>query len=125
MYSNISVGNNQYSAYVFFPTFAGDYDWKNGRVSGCVYRDVDDDFKQLLVDVYGAASYTNPLHPDVFPGVCKMEAEVVRIACRLFGGDDQSCGTVRRAENQIRSDIYIPINVTYNTIYGETSVTNN
>lgn len=47
-----------------------------------------------MTDVYGIASYTNPLHPDVFPGVCKMEAEVVRICCRLFHGDDDTCGTV-------------------------------
>ena len=74
--------------------FAGNYDWENGRVSGCVYRNAESELKQLVKEVYGAASLTNPLHPDVFPGVCKMEAEVVRIACRLFGGDDNTCGTV-------------------------------
>lgn len=45
-------------------------------------------------NIYGIASYTNPLHPDVFPGVCKMEAEVVRMACDLFHGDESTCGTV-------------------------------
>lgn len=44
--------------------------------------------------MYGLASYTNPLHPDVFPGVCKMEAEVVRMAANLFHGDSDACGTV-------------------------------
>lgn len=47
-----------------------------------------------MKNIYAVASYTNPLHPDVFPGICKMEAEVVRIACGLFHGDKQSCGTV-------------------------------
>ncbi|CAK9824876.1 Sphingosine-1-phosphate lyase [Anthophora retusa] len=71
----------------------GDYDWQNGKVSGAIYR-IDTDHLQLMGDIYSIASYTNPLHPDVFPGVCKMEAEVVRIACNLFHGDDDSCGTM-------------------------------
>lgn len=48
----------------------------------------------LMADVYKIASYTNPLHPDVFPGVCKMEAEVIRISCHLFNGNENTCGTV-------------------------------
>ncbi|XP_034943725.1 LOW QUALITY PROTEIN: sphingosine-1-phosphate lyase [Chelonus insularis] len=71
----------------------GKYKWENGKVSGTVYRN-DEDLLKLMADVYGLASYTNPLHPDVFPGICKMEAEVVRIACNLFHGDDQTCGTM-------------------------------
>jgi glutamate/tyrosine decarboxylase-like PLP-dependent enzyme len=34
--------------------------------------------------VYGMAAWTNPLHPDAFPGVRKMEAEIVRMCCDLF-----------------------------------------
>ncbi|XP_054015674.1 sphingosine-1-phosphate lyase [Hylaeus anthracinus] len=71
----------------------GGYDWKNGKVSGAVYR-VDTILLELMGDIYGMASYTNPLHPEVFPGICKMEAEVVRIACHLFHGDENSCGTM-------------------------------
>lgn len=77
---------------VFNLTFLGDYDWQGGRVSGAVYR-TNSELAQLMGNVYAIASYTNPLHPDIFPGVCKMEAEVVRIACNLFNGDDASCGT--------------------------------
>lgn len=58
-----------------------------------MYR-IDTTLVKLMGDVYQMASYTNPLHPDVFPGVCKLEAEVVRIACNLFHGDEDSCGTV-------------------------------
>ncbi|XP_063983868.1 sphingosine-1-phosphate lyase [Diachasmimorpha longicaudata] len=71
----------------------GEFDWQHGRVSGAVYRH-DEKLIKLMSDVYGIASYTNPLHPDIFPGVCKMEAEVVRISCRLFHGDEASCGTM-------------------------------
>ena len=82
---------NLYECMLFL---AGDYDWKDGFVSGAVYN-YNPDLIKLLTEVYGRASYTNPLHPDVFPGVCKMEAEVVRITANLFRGGPNSCGTVR------------------------------
>ncbi|KAJ8681783.1 hypothetical protein QAD02_017575 [Eretmocerus hayati] len=71
----------------------GDFDWDKGRVSGCVYH-ANTELKKLITEVYGMASYTNPLHPDVFPGICKMEAEIVRMVCRLFGGNDETCGSM-------------------------------
>ncbi|KDR14164.1 sphingosine-1-phosphate lyase [Zootermopsis nevadensis] len=71
----------------------GDYNWKSGFVSGTVYN-YNPELIKLLTEVYGLASYTNPLHPDVFPGVCKMEAEVVRITANLFHGGPGSCGTM-------------------------------
>lgn len=62
-------------------------------VSGAVYMN-NEKIQELVGEVYKIASYTNPLHSDIFPGICKMEAEIVRIACRLFHGDDNSGGTV-------------------------------
>uniref|UniRef100_A0A673YH19 sphinganine-1-phosphate aldolase n=1 Tax=Salmo trutta TaxID=8032 RepID=A0A673YH19_SALTR len=47
-----------------------------------------------FVFVYGDFAWSNPLHPDIFPGVRKMEAEIVRMACTLFNGGPNSCGTV-------------------------------
>uniref|UniRef100_A0A3B4E1Q3 sphinganine-1-phosphate aldolase n=2 Tax=Pygocentrus nattereri TaxID=42514 RepID=A0A3B4E1Q3_PYGNA len=46
------------------------------------------------LQVYGEFAWSNPLHPDIFPGVRKMEAEVVRMTCSLFNGGPDSCGTV-------------------------------
>ena len=40
------------------------------------------------------AAWTNPLHPDAFPGVRQMEAEIVRMACDMFQGGPESCGCV-------------------------------
>lgn len=71
----------------------GHYEWRDGYVSGAVYYH-SEDLMELLTQVYKAASYTNPLHSEVFPGICKMEAEVVRIATNLFHGDSNSCGTM-------------------------------
>ncbi|VDP22514.1 unnamed protein product [Soboliphyme baturini] len=46
-------------------------------------------------DIVRKFCWTNPLHPDLFPGVRKMEAEVVRMVCQLYNGDPlRSCGTV-------------------------------
>lgn len=71
----------------------GEYNWRDGRVSGTVYN-YDPALIELVTTVYGRTSYTNPLHSDVFPGICKMEAEVVRMTATLFGGDEESCGTM-------------------------------
>uniref|UniRef100_A0AAR2LQH3 sphinganine-1-phosphate aldolase n=1 Tax=Pygocentrus nattereri TaxID=42514 RepID=A0AAR2LQH3_PYGNA len=67
--------------------------WTKGKVSGAVYWG-DEKLTELLVKVYGEFAWSNPLHPDIFPGVRKMEAEVVRMTCSLFNGGPDSCGTV-------------------------------
>lgn len=48
----------------------------------------------LLNEVFSKFAYSNPLHPDIFPAVRKMEAEVVRMMADLFNGDSNTCGTV-------------------------------
>ncbi|XP_055775676.1 sphingosine-1-phosphate lyase 1-like [Salvelinus fontinalis] len=68
-------------------------DWEKGRVSGAVYWG-DQTLTKLLVKVYGDFAWSNPLHPDIFPGVRKMEAEVARMTCTLFNGGPNTCGTV-------------------------------
>lgn len=70
-----------------------DFDWAHGRVSGSVYYQ-NLPLIKLITEVYGKSAYTNPLHPDVFPGLCKMEAEIVRISTKLFNGDANCCGSV-------------------------------
>lgn len=72
----------------------GNYKWKEGKVSGAVYN-FNDHLSELVGAVYKKTSYTNPLHPDIFPGINKMEAEVVRMSAALFKGDSNVVGTVR------------------------------
>lgn len=67
--------------------------WQEGRASGAVYNG-EEKLTELLVQAYGAFAWSNPLHPDIFPGLRKIEAEVVRIACSLFNGGPDSCGCV-------------------------------
>lgn len=71
----------------------GNYKWKDGKVSGAVYN-FDEELISLVTKVYGKTSYTNPLHADMFPGVCKMESEVVRMTADMFHGGPNSCGTM-------------------------------
>ncbi|XP_062436549.1 sphingosine-1-phosphate lyase 1 isoform X1 [Rhea pennata] len=71
----------------------GDVRWEDGKVSGTVYSG-EEKLTHLLVKVYEEFAWSNPLHPDIFPGLRKMEAEVVRIACTLFNGGPNSCGAM-------------------------------
>jgi len=65
----------------------------DGNVSGTVYHG-GQELTKLNAKVYEMTTWTNPLHPDVFPGICKMESEIVRIVATLFHGDSQTCGSV-------------------------------
>lgn len=70
-------------------------DWTGGRVSGGLYAPLQDQsLMQLMNFVFSKTAYTNPLHADVFPGIRKMEAEIVRMTCDLYSGDEHTCGTV-------------------------------
>jgi sphinganine-1-phosphate aldolase len=54
--------------------------WEDGRVSGAVYHG-GDELIRLQTEAFGKFTVANPIHPDVFPGVRKMEAEVVAMVC--------------------------------------------
>jgi len=70
----------------------GHTDWKTGSESGTVYNG-NDTLTDLMTNVYGMSAWSNPLHPDTFPGIRKMEAEIVRMCCDLFNGNPStSCG---------------------------------
>lgn len=71
----------------------GEYKWKEGRVSGAVYN-FNDELCELVSAVYEKTAYTNPLHADIFPGINKMEAEVVRMCATMFNGGADCAGTV-------------------------------
>lgn len=50
--------------------------WEDGKVSGTVYNGKEELLK-LQTEAFGKFAVSNPIHPDVFPGVRKMEAEIV------------------------------------------------
>ncbi|KAG0330554.1 hypothetical protein BGZ99_000025 [Dissophora globulifera] len=57
--------------------------WEDGRVSGAVYHH-NKDLSDLAVQAYRKFSSSNPLHPEVFPGTRKMEAEVCAMVSEMF-----------------------------------------
>ncbi|KAI5307348.1 hypothetical protein KEM56_006575 [Ascosphaera pollenicola] len=65
--------------------------WEDGRVSGAVYHGGNDLLKVQL-QAYGQFAVANPLHPDVFPGVRKMEAEIVAMVLSLFNAPEGAAG---------------------------------
>lgn len=67
--------------------------WQEGRASGAVYSG-EEKLTELLVQAYGNFALSNPLHPDIFPGLRKIEAEIVKMTCSLFNGGPDSCGCV-------------------------------
>ena len=78
-----------------FRIILGEYKAENGALSGTCHKQPNLERVEVVTEAYSKTAYANPLNPDAFPGIRKMEAEVVRICCNLFHGDpDTSCGTV-------------------------------
>lgn len=67
-------------------------DWSNGKMTGAVYHG-GSELLTLQLKAYEKFSVANQLHPDAFPAVRKMEAEVVAMVLRLFNAPELGCGT--------------------------------
>ncbi|KAG5643381.1 hypothetical protein DXG03_000995 [Asterophora parasitica] len=57
--------------------------WRQGKLSGAVYHG-GEDLEKVIVQAYQRYCVSNPLHPDVFPAVRKMEAEIVAMCLKLY-----------------------------------------
>ncbi|EGO00216.1 hypothetical protein SERLA73DRAFT_89122 [Serpula lacrymans var. lacrymans S7.3] len=62
-------------------------DWRHGKLSGAVYHG-GDDLQKVVVSAFERYSVSNPLHPDVFPAIRKMEAEIVAMCLRMYNNPD-------------------------------------
>ncbi|TPX58172.1 hypothetical protein PhCBS80983_g03321 [Powellomyces hirtus] len=71
----------------------GDVDWKEGKISGAIYHG-GEAVNSLITDAFSRFTITNPLHPEIFPGIRKMEAEVVSMVLRMYNAPDTGCGSV-------------------------------
>ncbi|RMZ43950.1 hypothetical protein AFCA_012625 [Aspergillus flavus] len=65
--------------------------WEDGRVSGAVYHG-GNELLEMQTRAIGKFSVSNPIHPDVFPGVRKMEAEIVAMILAAFHGPEDGAG---------------------------------
>jgi sphinganine-1-phosphate aldolase len=65
--------------------------WEDGYVSGAVYHG-GDSLMKLQTEAFGKFTVANPIHPDVFPGVRKMEAEIVSMVLGIFNAPAGAAG---------------------------------
>ena len=65
--------------------------WEDGFVSGAVYHG-GDALMKLQTVAFGKFTVANPIHPDVFPGVRKMEAEIVAMVLAMFNAPPGAAG---------------------------------
>ena len=65
--------------------------WEDGRVSGAVYHG-ESTLIRLQTEAFQRFMVANPIHPDVFPGVRKMEAEIVAMVLALFNAPPGAAG---------------------------------
>lgn len=66
--------------------------WKNGKVSGAVYHG-GQDLSDLIAEAIKLFLVSNPLHPDLFSGVRRMEAEIISMCLRMYNAPSTACGT--------------------------------
>lgn len=66
--------------------------WVSGKLSGTVYHG-HDKADRIAVEAYSLFSLSNPLHPNTFPSIRKMEAEVIAMTANLFHSPSP-CGAV-------------------------------
>ena len=52
---------------------------EDGSVSGICHKLASQEHIEVVPQAMARGAFVNPLNPDVFPGVCKMEAEVNNI----------------------------------------------
>lgn len=67
--------------------------WEDGLVSGAVYHG-GHDLIRLQSEAFEKFIVANPIHPDVFPGVRKMEAEVVAMVLDMFNAPSGAVGVM-------------------------------
>ncbi len=67
--------------------------WKKGFVSGAVYHG-ERVHTGFAARAYSLTSQSNPLHPDVWPSLVKMEGEIVAMTAHLLQGGPNTRGAV-------------------------------
>lgn len=66
--------------------------WRNGKVSGAVYHG-GQDLSNLIADAIKLFLVSNPLHPDLFSGVRRMESEIISMCLRMYNAPSSAVGT--------------------------------
>ena len=73
---------------------SGEFKAEDGALSGTCHKQPNVERVDTATEAYTMTAFVNSLNPDAFPGIRKIEAEVVRMTLNLFNGNDKTCGTV-------------------------------
>ena len=65
----------------------------NSRISGCLYT-CDLGLEYKINKINNKFLYSNPLHPDIYPGLIKMESEVIKMVGQLFDMPGEGGGNI-------------------------------
>ena len=47
-----------------------------------------------MTEAFSRFALSNPLHPEIFPSIRKMEAEIVAMVVGMYNGGKECCGSV-------------------------------
>lgn len=67
--------------------------YTDAKISGCVYTP-DQSHWDFVSDVMRRYIVTNPLHAEEYKMVTQFEAEVIRMCCNMYKGDNKTCGLI-------------------------------
>jgi len=72
---------------------SGDADWHEGRMFGLIYN-AGPDVEEMAKAAYASYIFENALSPFAFPSLLKMETEFISMVSTLFGGDEETVGSM-------------------------------
>ena len=67
--------------------------YQEKNISGIIYLG-DQQHNDNMVKIFSRFSFSNPLHPDIFPEIRQMEIDIINIAINLFQGNENCCGNI-------------------------------
>src|SRR4030067_2024260 len=71
----------------------GDSDWHQGRMFGLIYY-AGPEVEEMAREAYSTYIFENALSPFDFPSLLKMETEFISMVSNLFGGNDETVGSM-------------------------------
>lgn len=64
----------------------------DGKISGTVYTN-NNNLNNLMNKIFPIFYRSNPLHPDIYPGIRKMEAEIIQMSANLLNSEYPCSGS--------------------------------
>lgn len=66
---------------------------EKNKISGIIYLG-EDDHNNAMIEIFKKFSYSNPLHPDLFPEIRDMEIDIINMVKKMYNGDNKCCGNL-------------------------------